>query len=196
MEQEVKRDPFKSRIHEIDFLRGLLMCLVILDHLFQYTCSPHYTCWRQSLLSGCTQSGRPRRQHLQHCENRQPMLDQGEHALHHFAQHRYHHFRGLSQWHLLHRQESLLCERKFLQHPLIRTAVQLERGGRYIQHGIRGDFHQLKLQQCGVRRVHQPSQRHLSARLACALRCRMDTVDKLRFFEEPVPMRLHRRLYR
>ena len=34
MEQEVKRDPFKSRIHEIDFLRGLLMCLVILDHLF------------------------------------------------------------------------------------------------------------------------------------------------------------------
>ena len=34
MEQEEKRDPFKSRIHEIDFLRGLLMCLVILDHLF------------------------------------------------------------------------------------------------------------------------------------------------------------------
>ena len=34
MEQEVKRDPFKSRIHEIDFFRGLLMCLVILDHLF------------------------------------------------------------------------------------------------------------------------------------------------------------------
>ena len=34
MEEEIKRDPFKNRIHEIDFLRGLLMCLVILDHLF------------------------------------------------------------------------------------------------------------------------------------------------------------------
>ena len=34
MEEAVKRDPFKTRIHEIDFLRGLLMCLVILDHVF------------------------------------------------------------------------------------------------------------------------------------------------------------------
>ena len=33
-EQEVKKSPFESRIHEIDFLRGLLMCLVIIDHLF------------------------------------------------------------------------------------------------------------------------------------------------------------------
>ena len=34
MNETVKRNPFKTRIHEIDFLRGLLMCLVILDHLF------------------------------------------------------------------------------------------------------------------------------------------------------------------
>ena len=34
MSETVRRDPFKSRIHEIDFLRGFLMCLVILDHLF------------------------------------------------------------------------------------------------------------------------------------------------------------------
>lgn len=34
MEEVAKRDLFKSRIHEIDFARGLLMCLVILDHLF------------------------------------------------------------------------------------------------------------------------------------------------------------------
>lgn len=34
MEEKAKKDPFLSRIHEIDFLRGLLMCLVILDHLF------------------------------------------------------------------------------------------------------------------------------------------------------------------
>ena len=33
-ETVVKRDLFKTRIHEIDFLRGLLMCLVILDHIF------------------------------------------------------------------------------------------------------------------------------------------------------------------
>ena len=34
MEQESKRTPFETRIHEIDLWRGLLMCLVILDHLF------------------------------------------------------------------------------------------------------------------------------------------------------------------
>ena len=34
MEEKVRRKPFETRIHEIDFLRGFLMCLVILDHLF------------------------------------------------------------------------------------------------------------------------------------------------------------------
>ena len=35
MEETVKRvSPFEKRIHEIDFIRGLLMVLVILDHLF------------------------------------------------------------------------------------------------------------------------------------------------------------------
>lgn len=34
MGDEVRRDPFKTRIHEIDFIRGLLMCLVVLDHVF------------------------------------------------------------------------------------------------------------------------------------------------------------------
>ena len=33
--KEIKKvSPFEKRIHEIDFVRGLLMCLVILDHLF------------------------------------------------------------------------------------------------------------------------------------------------------------------
>ena len=34
MPEEEKKSPFEKRIHEIDLLRGLLMCLVILDHLF------------------------------------------------------------------------------------------------------------------------------------------------------------------
>ena len=34
MEEKAKLSPFEKRIHEIDFLRGLLMCLVILDHFF------------------------------------------------------------------------------------------------------------------------------------------------------------------
>lgn len=34
MDEKIKRDPFSKRIHEIDFVRGLLMCLVILDHVF------------------------------------------------------------------------------------------------------------------------------------------------------------------
>ena len=34
MDERVKRDPFRTRIHEIDFLRGFLMCLVVLDHIF------------------------------------------------------------------------------------------------------------------------------------------------------------------
>lgn len=34
MEEEIKKSPFEKRIHEIDFVRGLLMCLVVLDHLF------------------------------------------------------------------------------------------------------------------------------------------------------------------
>ena len=34
MDQEIKRKPFDTRIHEIDFIRGFLMCLVIIDHLF------------------------------------------------------------------------------------------------------------------------------------------------------------------
>lgn len=32
--QERKIGPFEKRIHEIDFIRGLLMCLVIMDHIF------------------------------------------------------------------------------------------------------------------------------------------------------------------
>lgn len=34
MEKAKKVDPFLKRIHEIDFLRGFLMCLVLIDHLF------------------------------------------------------------------------------------------------------------------------------------------------------------------
>ena len=34
MEERIKKNPFESRIHEIDFLRGCLMVLVLLDHFF------------------------------------------------------------------------------------------------------------------------------------------------------------------
>lgn len=34
MEEIVKRNPFETRIHEIDLIRGILMCLVVIDHLF------------------------------------------------------------------------------------------------------------------------------------------------------------------
>ena len=34
MPLEKKVSPFEKRVHEIDLVRGLLMCLVILDHLF------------------------------------------------------------------------------------------------------------------------------------------------------------------
>lgn len=33
MEKSIKRNSFETRIHEIDLLRGILMCLVIFDHL-------------------------------------------------------------------------------------------------------------------------------------------------------------------
>lgn len=33
-EEKTKKDLFTTRIHEIDFIRGFLMCLVILDHIF------------------------------------------------------------------------------------------------------------------------------------------------------------------
>lgn len=34
MEETAKLTPFEKRIHEIDLWRGILMCLVIIDHLF------------------------------------------------------------------------------------------------------------------------------------------------------------------
>ena len=34
MKEKARKSPFETRIHEIDFLRGLLMCLVIMDHIF------------------------------------------------------------------------------------------------------------------------------------------------------------------
>ena len=34
MEETIKRTPFETRIHEIDFIRGFLMVLVIIDHIF------------------------------------------------------------------------------------------------------------------------------------------------------------------
>lgn len=34
MEESIKKTAFEKRIHEIDFLRGLLMCLVVIDHIF------------------------------------------------------------------------------------------------------------------------------------------------------------------
>ena len=34
MDATVKRNPFETRIHEIDLIRGILMCLVIIDHIF------------------------------------------------------------------------------------------------------------------------------------------------------------------
>ena len=34
MAEEVKKSAFEKRIHEIDLWRGILMCLVVLDHLF------------------------------------------------------------------------------------------------------------------------------------------------------------------
>ena len=33
MEETIRREPFKSRIHEIDLVRGILMVLVMLDHI-------------------------------------------------------------------------------------------------------------------------------------------------------------------
>ena len=34
MEEQVKLGAFEKRIHEIDFIRGLLMVLVVVDHIF------------------------------------------------------------------------------------------------------------------------------------------------------------------
>ena len=34
MQETIKRNPFETRIHEIDLIRGILMCLVVLDHVF------------------------------------------------------------------------------------------------------------------------------------------------------------------
>ena len=38
-EEEVvtRRKPFETRIHEIDFIRGILICLVVMDHIFNFT---------------------------------------------------------------------------------------------------------------------------------------------------------------
>lgn len=33
----IKRQPFETRIHEIDFIRGILICLVVMDHIFNFT---------------------------------------------------------------------------------------------------------------------------------------------------------------
>ena len=43
MEEERRLTPFEKRIHEIDFLRGLLMCLVIMDHIFNLLRSFNHT---------------------------------------------------------------------------------------------------------------------------------------------------------
>ena len=34
MEEAIKRKPFETRIHEIDLIRGILICLVVIDHIF------------------------------------------------------------------------------------------------------------------------------------------------------------------
>ena len=36
-EAVIKRQPFETRIHEIDFIRGILICLVVMDHIFNFT---------------------------------------------------------------------------------------------------------------------------------------------------------------
>ena len=41
--KERKVGPFEKRIHEIDFVRGVLMCLVIMDHLFNLLMSYNRT---------------------------------------------------------------------------------------------------------------------------------------------------------
>ena len=33
----IKRQPFETRIHEIDFIRGILILLVVMDHIFNFT---------------------------------------------------------------------------------------------------------------------------------------------------------------
>ena len=33
----IRRKPFDTRIHEIDFIRGILICLVVMDHIFNFT---------------------------------------------------------------------------------------------------------------------------------------------------------------
>ena len=33
----IKRKPFETRIHEIDFFRGILIILVVMDHIFNFT---------------------------------------------------------------------------------------------------------------------------------------------------------------
>ena len=42
-EKKQRSGAFEKRIHEIDLFRGLLMCLVILDHLFNLLMSYNYT---------------------------------------------------------------------------------------------------------------------------------------------------------
>lgn len=55
MNDGVKRDPFRTRIHEIDFLRGLLMCLVVLDHIINLLMSYNKTwCGGQPAIDGGT----------------------------------------------------------------------------------------------------------------------------------------------
>ena len=55
MEETVQRvSPFEKRIHEIDFLRGFLMVLVVLDHLFNLLMSFNrgWAGGREAILSG------------------------------------------------------------------------------------------------------------------------------------------------
>ena len=38
-EEAILRTPFERRIHEIDFIRGILIILVVIDHIFNFTMS-------------------------------------------------------------------------------------------------------------------------------------------------------------
>ena len=49
----IRRKPgaFEKRIHEIDFIRGLLMVLVLMDHLFWCLKAYNYDWWIASGMS-------------------------------------------------------------------------------------------------------------------------------------------------
>ena len=51
MEEQVKLGAFEKRIHEIDFIRGLLMVLVVVDHIFNLLMS-----FNKGWAWGCTNS--------------------------------------------------------------------------------------------------------------------------------------------